>query len=326
MGNNHVILCNAEKKGPRFLAMEKRSMRMFSIGHTWATTGGITPRVLSAWYGRRELPGAVVRHQLPAWVLDYSFLGGGLVRVRSTTDGWKRRAANEAHLYRPGVCFWEDSSALHPAVSRSAYLTFTGGEHAGLDRLLSRSGYACFDDSSDRLSGPMKAIAETGQALKDSGLYRAQELFWRIVDLLLCSEPHPGGMRVMVKRERRFTGMPWIRRVDAYFAQHLHEAIHRPTLAAHLNMSVSSLAHYYRAATGIAPMTRLINLRIDHAKHLLLRGVPLKQIAQEAGFSDAFHLSKTFKHVEGISPRGFLHRAAGLAPPREKLVANRGKP
>ena len=73
-------------------------------------------------------------------------------------------------------------------------------------------------------------------------------------------------------------------------------------------------------------MTRLINLRIDHAKHLLLRGVPLKQIAQEAGFSDAFHLSKTFKHVEGISPRGFLHRAAGLAPPREKLVANRGKP
>jgi len=43
----------------------------------------------------------------------------------------------------------------------------------------------------------------------------------------------------------------------------------------------------------------------------LQRGLPLKAIAQRLGFSDAFHLSKTFKRVEGISPRTFRCRHVG---------------
>jgi transcriptional regulator GlxA family with amidase domain len=39
---------------------------------------------------------------------------------------------------------------------------------------------------------------------------------------------------------------------------------------------------------------------------LLLRGIPLHTIAEELGFSDAFHLSKTFKQVLGLAPRHLL--------------------
>ena len=52
-------------------------------------------------------------------------------------------------------------------------------------------------------------------------------------------------------------------------------------------------------------MSKMIELRIGLAKNLLLRGQRLKNIAQQTGFSDEYHLSKTFKRVEGKSPKQF---------------------
>jgi transcriptional regulator GlxA family with amidase domain len=69
---------------------------------------------------------------------------------------------------------------------------------------------------------------------------------------------------------------------------------------------VSTLAHRYRQETGEPPMLKLTRLRINLAKGLLLKGQPLKAIAEAAGFSDAFHLSKTFKRLEGAAPKHFL--------------------
>jgi len=74
-------------------------------------------------------------------------------------------------------------------------------------------------------------------------------------------------------------------------------------------MSVSALAHRYRAATGETPMTTVKRARLDLAKGLLAKGYRLKEIASQVGFADEFHLSKTFKQVEGVSPRAY-HRAA----------------
>ena len=56
----------------------------------------------------------------------------------------------------------------------------------------------------------------------------------------------------------------------------------------------------------MAPVAAYRALRIDRAKALLLRGIPLHTIAEELGFSDAFHLSKAFKQVTGLAPRHFL--------------------
>ena len=79
-------------------------------------------------------------------------------------------------------------------------------------------------------------------------------------------------------------------------------------VAAALSVSVSALCHKYRQETGQSLMQDLLRIRTELAKPLLRKGYPLKQIADQLGFSDAFHLSKTFKRVVGQSPRDFLHQ------------------
>jgi len=75
-----------------------------------------------------------------------------------------------------------------------------------------------------------------------------------------------------------------------------------------LHVSISSLSHRYKQEKGVSPITRLLSLRINYSKALLLKGYPLKAIAVQLGFTDAFHFSKTFKIMEGIPPREFLKR------------------
>jgi AraC-like DNA-binding protein len=77
-------------------------------------------------------------------------------------------------------------------------------------------------------------------------------------------------------------------------------------VAAEMHVSVSALSHRYRREAGMPPLAAYRALRIDRAKALLLRGITLQTIAEELGFSDAFHLSKAFKQVLGIAPRHFL--------------------
>jgi AraC-like DNA-binding protein len=67
-------------------------------------------------------------------------------------------------------------------------------------------------------------------------------------------------------------------------------------------VSESTLNHKFKAETGVSPITRLNELRIDYAKGLLLKGKVLKNIAAEAGFYDQYYFSKMFKQITGTSP------------------------
>ena len=96
-------------------------------------------------------------------------------------------------------------------------------------------------------------------------------------------------------------------------SRHLTERVAVTDVARHVHVSASSLSHRYREETGVTPMGRLIRMRIDLARALIVKGQPLKIVAEETGFSDAFHLSKTFKRLEGVSPREFLRNMGGRA-------------
>jgi AraC-like DNA-binding protein len=87
---------------------------------------------------------------------------------------------------------------------------------------------------------------------------------------------------------------------------HLSERLTLRRLAREAHVAVSTLSHAYRSQTGEPPMATLMRYRIDAAKGLLLKGYRLKAIAEQTAFSDAFHLSKAFKKLEGRSPRAFL--------------------
>jgi two-component system response regulator YesN len=106
-------------------------------------------------------------------------------------------------------------------------------------------------------------------------------------------------------------------KVSAYLQDNLSRSVSLAEIAEHLHVSVSSLTHRYREEVGETPMETRMRLAVTAAKTLLLKGWPLKHIAERTGFCDEYHLSKTFKKLEKTSPRAWLQSFSGI-PFREK--------
>ncbi len=68
-------------------------------------------------------------------------------------------------------------------------------------------------------------------------------------------------------------------------------------------LSVSGLAHRFRAETGLAPLQYMDWHRMERAKELL-RMTPLtvKEVAAELGFADPFYFSRRFRRNTGLNP------------------------
>ena len=71
-------------------------------------------------------------------------------------------------------------------------------------------------------------------------------------------------------------------------------------------LSPSRFAHLFRERTGVTPMNFLEARRMEQAKQLLLTtDLPVQQVAQNIGFSNAQHFSTRFRKLTGQSPSAF---------------------
>ncbi len=282
-------------------------MREQATGHIWRCAPPVSPRLLNAMeiFQRGGRLSRKIAH--PHWVLDYPFVRFGRCRVGSPSRPWRERPARTGHLYPPGVPYWEDSRKPGQGPHHEAYIVFTGGELAGLERLADRRRrYARFTDPGGRLGALLQEAARAGGLRGDAGFWRAQAALCAVIDLLLRCEHVEDETYGVPVSEGPPPASGLVRAVEVYLREHLAERVALRDIAGHLYMSASSLSHRYSAESGETPMTTLTRLRIGVARGLLLKNYPLKTIAAQTGFSDAFHLSKTFKRVEGVSPREFL--------------------
>lgn len=71
--------------------------------------------------------------------------------------------------------------------------------------------------------------------------------------------------------------------------------------------------HAFTASIGIPLRPYLAWLRLQRAAGEIVRGVPLSSAAAAAGFSDAAHMSRTFRRMLGMAP-------SMLQPPRSQPV------
>lgn len=86
--------------------------------------------------------------------------------------------------------------------------------------------------------------------------------------------------------------------LEAHFAQN----ISLTQLASITNLSPFHLVRAFRQVVGLPPHAYLDQLRLAHAKQLLLAGNPIATVAYETGFTDQSHLTKRFKRIYGVTP------------------------
>lgn len=90
-----------------------------------------------------------------------------------------------------------------------------------------------------------------------------------------------------------------------YIQNHLYEPIRLSTMALSLGVSTSVLYKAFVSVLNCPPATYIQQQKIAYAQKRLLLGKSVNDIAQELGYSSAYHLSKAFKNCVGISPRDY---------------------
>lgn len=164
-------------------------------------------------------------------------------------------------------------------------------------------------------------LAGPTQIVFPEGIYRDRRIRTRLADLhrsLQSTESWLQRQCLMVttfshlirrfgeplgKASKEDGGSPRISRVLEYMHAHAADDISLDILAGLIPCTSFHLIRLFKQATGLPPHAYLVRLRIEKAKQLLARGIPIALAAQECGFSDQSHLTRLFKKSFGITPK-----------------------
>jgi AraC-like DNA-binding protein len=115
---------------------------------------------------------------------------------------------------------------------------------------------------------------------------------------------------------------PGVRRVLRWLRENVgagEEDLSLESLAERAGLSPSRFMHVFTESLGVPLRPYLLWLRLQHAAGRLLAGESATEAAHAAGFSDAAHLSRTFRRILGTTPREI---AAGRAQGQIELEAD----
>lgn len=100
-----------------------------------------------------------------------------------------------------------------------------------------------------------------------------------------------------------------------YVEKHLGEKLSVTELAKKVSLERAYFSTLFSKTFNISPALYINRKRIERAQKLLCEtDLKLEAVSQELGFTDAFHLSKTFKKFTGLSPSEFRKKKAHLIP------------
>ena len=100
-----------------------------------------------------------------------------------------------------------------------------------------------------------------------------------------------------------------VRRVQEYIDAHLEHNVSLSALGRVAGLSPYHLVRVFRETTGLPPHAWHNQRRIQRARRLLSAGVPIAEVALDAGFADQSHFSHRFRESVGTTPRRY--RCAG---------------
>ncbi|WP_244310615.1 AraC family transcriptional regulator [Paenibacillus ottowii] len=97
-----------------------------------------------------------------------------------------------------------------------------------------------------------------------------------------------------------------------YMEKHYEKPLTVKQLAEQANVSIWQYFQLFRKITGKKPLHYLTELRLNHAKRLLLECKrPLREIARQVGFSDEYYFNRRFRQMTGVPPGQYALSAPG---------------
>lgn len=98
---------------------------------------------------------------------------------------------------------------------------------------------------------------------------------------------------------------PALMRAREFLHDHPARNVSLEELAQIAGVSVYHLCRLFRRGMGLSPYQYHLQVRIARAKSQLLQGIPLADVAREAGFYDQSRFGRYFKRVVGVTPGNY---------------------
>lgn len=100
-----------------------------------------------------------------------------------------------------------------------------------------------------------------------------------------------------------------IKKSKEYIQKHLHQNIKVKDVAAHINLSESYFAIYFKEKTGINFRDYILSVKIEYAKKMLQsKKSSIGEIAELVGYQDYRSFSRAFKNETGMSPSDYCNQ------------------
>ena len=101
----------------------------------------------------------------------------------------------------------------------------------------------------------------------------------------------------VVKKERVITG------ITKYMQEHLSEDVSLHILSEEFHLNSQYISQLFKNEIGLNFLTYLTNIRMEHAKKLLLStSLSIAEVSEQSGYGDYRVFTKVFKKSEGITP------------------------
>ena len=128
---------------------------------------------------------------------------------------------------------------------------------------------------------------------------------FKLIFLYVDHRPAPGAWGKSGKERTA------VRLVQDYLEENCNINISIEFLAGIAGLSPFHLIRVFSKEIGIPPHAYQTNVRIRHARNLLIQGLPIVQTALETGFVDQSHFTRSFKKVMGVTPGQYMSAVKG---------------
>lgn len=245
----------------------------------------------------------VEREDYPESVFLYCAEGRGAVEV-----------GRESH------CVETNDVVLMPALERHVYypesdgawtmvwVHYLGNQASTYERFFySRwQGWKATVPSRSETMNLLNAVLTLSEAVPraDGALYAAKVFESLLAKLAFYHQPpvdNRSGLRV--------------EQVEAYMLERLDQSLTLDALARDFGVSKYHFGRWFKAQTGVSPISYFLELKMARASELLAEGqMGVAETAYALNFEDPFYFSRLFKKATGYSPlqyRTLLHSAWG---------------